>query len=222
MAKVTIDLTNYKDRVGTRVPEGRYRVAVEDVEEGKAKSSGNTMINVWFRVVGGEQDGATIIDRFPITDNALFRLVDFMQALGIPTPKKRLQIDINKWLGKQVDVDVEDGEPYNGRVRSEVRGFMRPAKAAKAEAADDLDLDDEDEEDDVDELEDDAEGFDEDVDSDDSYEAEEVEEQPKPKAKAKAKPKAKAKKKPEPEPEEEDDSDDDGELDLDLDEVELD
>lgn len=132
---VTIDLTNYKDRVGQRVQPGRYRVVVDDVEQDTARS-GNTMINLWLRIVDGEFAGSTIIDRLVLTENSLFRVVGFMQAIGLPTPKKRLKINIQNFVGKQLDVDVDDGEPYNGRVKSEVRGYNRLAGASAENSAD--------------------------------------------------------------------------------------
>jgi hypothetical protein len=119
-----VDLTNYKDRVGNRVVPGRYRVLVEDAELDQSKA-GNPMVNLWLRVQGGEFDGATIIDRLTITDKALFRVVGFMQAIGLPTPRKRLKINVRAFQGKVLDIDVEDGDPYNGRVKSEVRGYVR-------------------------------------------------------------------------------------------------
>lgn len=139
MAKITIDLTNYKDRVGARVKPGRYRVQVEDVEETTARS-GNTMINLFLRVVGGEFDGSNLMDRLVLTEKSMFRVVGFLQAIGYPTPKKRLAIDIEKFVGKFLDVDVDDGEPYQGRVRSEIRGYSRIAKSEepKEEPADDF------------------------------------------------------------------------------------
>src|SRR5699024_1661645 len=72
--KVTIDLSNYKDRVGSRVAEGTYRVLVEDAEQTEARS-GNAMINLFFRIQGGEFDGATIVDRLVLTEKSLFRVV---------------------------------------------------------------------------------------------------------------------------------------------------
>lgn len=131
--RVTIDLTNYKDKVGSRVPPGTYRVVVEDAEVDQSKA-GNPMINLWFRIVGGDVDGSTIVDRLVMTEKSLFRAVGFMQALGLPTPKRRLQVNIATWVGKQLEIDVEDGEPYNGKVKSEVRGYNRiPKTAAKTE-----------------------------------------------------------------------------------------
>lgn len=127
--QITVDLSNYKDKVGSRVPEGRYRVVVEDAET-DTSAAGNPMINLWLRVVGGESDGATLVDRLVLTHKSLFRVVGFMNALGLPTPKKRLQVNIRAWVGKALVVDVADGEPYNGRVKSEVRGYERVRSAA--------------------------------------------------------------------------------------------
>ena len=133
--KITLDLTNYKDRVGGRVEPGTYRVVVDDVEQDQSKA-GNPMINVWFRVEGGQFDGATITDRLVLTEKSLFRVVGFLQALGYPTPRKKLQLDTGKWLNQRLEITVDDGEPYNGRVKSEVRGYAKIAKAEKQSEAD--------------------------------------------------------------------------------------
>lgn len=132
-SKVVIDLTNFKDRSSSRVPEGRYTVVVEDTELAKTKNN-DDMINVWYRIVGGDEDGQTIIDRLTLTEKAMFRVVGFMKAIGLQTPNKRLQINVDKFIGKRLQIDVEDGEPYKGRVSSEVRGYMK-APAASAPAA---------------------------------------------------------------------------------------
>jgi hypothetical protein len=134
---LTIDLSNYKDKVGSRVLPGRYRVIVEDAEKTKA-ASGNEMINLWLRIQGGEFDGSTIIDRLVLTENSLFRVVGFMQAIGFPTPKKRISLNLRQFTGKVLDVDIEDGDPYNGRVKSEIRGYFRVAGTAEVEEAVDL------------------------------------------------------------------------------------
>lgn len=128
---MVVDLTNYKDRVGSRVPPGRYRVVVDDVEPDRS-SAGNPMINLWLRIQGGEFDGQTLVDRLTITEKSLFRVVGFMQAIGLPTPKKKLQIQPRKFVGQKLDVDVDDGEPYNGRIKSEVRGYVRIPKSQQA------------------------------------------------------------------------------------------
>lgn len=133
-----VDLTNYKDRVGSRVIPGRYTVVVDDAESDTARS-GNPMVNLWLRVQGGEFDGATIIDRLVMTEKSLFRVVGFMQAVGLPTPRKRLKLNIRQFVGKTLQIDVVDGEPYNGRVKSEVSGYMRNVGADSEDDTTDLD-----------------------------------------------------------------------------------
>lgn len=140
-----VDLTNFKDRVGTNVPEGRYTVQVEDIEidtSNGAATKGSRMLIVFFRVTSGDHEGATLIDRLIVHDKTMFRVVGFMQALGIPTPKKRLKLDVNRFIGRMLQIDVEDGEPYNGRVRSEIRGYLRIPKGQETTEADLDDLED--------------------------------------------------------------------------------
>lgn len=138
-SNIVIDLSNYKDSGNVRIPEGRYRAVVDDVDLDKSRA-GNTMIKVWMRVLGGEHDGAIILDRLTLTDKAMFRVVGFMQGIGIKTPKKKLQINLKTFLKRQADIEVVDGEPYNGRIRSEIAQYIRVAQP-KAEESSEDDLD---------------------------------------------------------------------------------
>lgn len=130
---LVLDLSNYKDRVGSRLVPDTYRVQVEDAEitESAAK---NQMINLWFTVMEGEFQGSTVVDRLVLTEKSLFRVVGFMQGVGLPTPKKKLKINVRQFVGRVLDIDVEDGEPYNGRIRSEVRGYRKVAGAQQSVA----------------------------------------------------------------------------------------
>lgn len=134
---LVIDLSNYKDRVGSRVPEGPYRVQVEDAES-TTSSTNNPMVNLWLRIVGGEFDGQTITDRLVMTDKSLFRVVGFLQAINIPTPKQQIKINLRQIIGRYLEVDVADGQPYNGRVRSEVRGYNRVVTSGGGDVADEF------------------------------------------------------------------------------------
>jgi hypothetical protein len=134
--ELVIDLSNYKDRVGTRVIPARYRVQVEDAESTES-SNHNPMVNLWFKVIGGEFDGATITDRLVLTEKSLFRVVGFMQAIGLPTPKRKLKVNIRQFVGRVLDIEVDDGEPYNGRIRSEVRAYYKVPKGEGTDQSDD-------------------------------------------------------------------------------------
>jgi len=129
------DFSDYKDKAGSRVPPGRYRVMVADSELDTAKS-GNQMVNLWLRIQGGEFDGMDIVDRLVLTPNSLFRVHGFLTAIGIKVPRKRLEFNLRQFANQILDIDVEDGDPYNGRVKSEVRGYLRVARANTEKPAD--------------------------------------------------------------------------------------
>lgn len=141
------DFTNYKDTSTAHVPAGTYHAEVSDFEETTSKAS-NTMFVVYLEITQGPHAGQQIIDRLPQTEKAMFRSAAFLQALGVKIAKKKIALNPRSLIGRPVDIVVEDGEPYNGRVKSEVREYLRATKPAKAEPTDDP-MADEDETDEV-------------------------------------------------------------------------
>lgn len=133
---LTFDFTNYKDTSTAHVAPGTYRAEVSDFEETTSKA-GNAMFVVYLEIIEGPHAGQQIIDRLPQTEKAMFRSAAFLQALGVKIAKKKIALNPKALIGRPVDIVVEDGEPYNGRVRSEVREYLRATKPAKAEPADD-------------------------------------------------------------------------------------
>lgn len=126
MGQYTLDLSGYRERLSATVPEGRYLAQIDDVEQTKTSSTNKDMFNVWVRIIDGPHAGAVIIDRLTITDKALFRIVGFLNGLGLPTPKKRLTLNTQQWVGRKVWIDTRIGEPYRGRPgRSEIEGYTR-------------------------------------------------------------------------------------------------
>lgn len=138
------DFTNYRETGSARVPAGTYRARVNDFGEAESKA-GNVMFVVYLEIIDGPYTGKQIIDRLPQTEKAMFRSAAFLQALGVKITKKRIALNPKSLIGRPVDILVEDGEPFNGRVKSEVREYLRATKpAAKAEQVSDLpDEDDE-------------------------------------------------------------------------------
>ncbi len=131
---VTIPLAGYKEQQSARVPAGRYRVLVEDAELETSKQR-NQMIKVWLKIQdAGEEQGKTLIDRLVLTEKSMFRVVNFLDSIGIPTPRKDFNIRLAQIKRKLADVDVEDGEPYQGRVKSEVRGYNRIRGPVRSES----------------------------------------------------------------------------------------
>lgn len=130
---LTFDFTSYKDTSTAHVPAGTYRAEVSDFEETTSKA-GNVMFVVYLEIIDGPHAGQQIIDRLPQTERAMFRSAAFLQALGVKIAKKKIALNPRALIGRPVDIVVEDGEPYNGRVRSEVREYLRATKPAKAKA----------------------------------------------------------------------------------------
>lgn len=132
----TLDLSGYRERLSATVPEGRYLAQIDDVEQTKTSSTNKDMFNVWVRIIEGPHAGAVIIDRLTITEKALFRIVGFLNGLGLPTPKRRLTLNTQQWVGRKVWIDTRIGEPYRGRPgRSEIEGYTRyVAETAEADA----------------------------------------------------------------------------------------
>lgn len=135
-----IDLSNYKERFGSRVPEGKYTVRVDDAELDTSKA-GNQMINVWYVIANGEHAGQTITDRLVLSEKSMFRVVAFMHAIGLSTKKQKHTLSTRTLIGKVLTITVEDGEPYNGNVRSEVKAYERPSAVVSATQSDDLEND---------------------------------------------------------------------------------
>lgn len=133
---LTFDFTNYKDTSTAHVAPGTYHAEVSDFEETTSKA-GNAMFVVYLEITEGPHAGQQIIDRLPQTEKAMFRSAAFLQALGVKIAKKKIALNPRSLIGRPVDIVVEDGEPYNGRVRSEVREYLRATKPAKVEPADD-------------------------------------------------------------------------------------
>lgn len=133
---LTFDFTNYKDTSTSHVPAGTYHAEVSDFEETTSKA-GNAMFVVYLEITEGPHAGQQIIDRLPQTEKAMFRSAAFLQALGVKIAKKKIALNPRSLIGRPIDIVVEDGEPYNGRVKSEVREYLRATKPAKAKAEDD-------------------------------------------------------------------------------------
>lgn len=131
---LTFDFTNYKDTSTAHVAPGTYRAEVSDFEE-TASKAGNVMFVVYLEITSGPHAGQQIIDRLPQTEKAMFRSAAFLQALGVKIAKKRISLNPKSLIGRPVDIVVEDGEPYNGRVKSEVREYLRATKPAESKPA---------------------------------------------------------------------------------------
>ena len=186
--KKKLDFTNVESFA--KAAEGRHRVKIVEINE-QTSQGGDDMLVFVFEVIKGESKGARVYENCVLTDKALWKLQQILQAIGIKCDGK-VALDLDKLIGKVCEIDVFH-EEYEGRTRARIGEFF---KATSAKSSDDEDVDDED-----------------DIDDEDDDEEEE-EPAPKKSKKSKKQPaKGKSKKQPEPDPEEDDidDEDDDEE-----------
>ena len=179
--KKKLDFTNVESFA--KAAEGRHRVKIVEINE-QTSQGGDDMLVFVFEVIKGDSKGARVYENCVLTDKALWKLQQILQAIGIKCDGK-VALDLDKLIGKICEIDVFH-EEYEGRTRARIGEFF---KATSAKSNDDEDVDDED-----------------DIDDDD-----EEEEEPAPKKSKKQPAKGKSKKKPEPDPEEDEDEDDEDE-----------
>lgn len=120
-----LDLSSYRPMVSDKVPDDRYLAMVDDYDFSKSKS-GNDMFTIWVRIVTGPYAGSVIIDRLVTQGKGLFKIVGFMNGLGLPTPKRRLSVNPEQWKNRKVYIDTSEAEPYRGRpTTSQIDGYSR-------------------------------------------------------------------------------------------------
>lgn len=181
--KKKLDFTNVESFA--KAAEGRHRVKIVEINE-QTSQGGDDMLVFVFEVIKGDSKGARVYENCVLTDKALWKLQQILQAIGIKCDGK-VALDLDKLIGKICEIDVFH-EEYEGRTRARIGEFF---KATSAKSNDDEDVDDEDDIDDEDE----------------------EDEEPAPKKSKKQPAKGKSKKKPEPDPEEDEDDDLDDEED---------
>jgi hypothetical protein len=178
-----IDFTNVSAGGGEfnrahRVP-GDYLAKITDVKAGKSKQ-GNPQ---WRFTI--KQGSATYPYYCQFAENTLWKLRTLMAAAGINIPSKKVNLDPNKAVGKEIGISLDDHE-YNDKLFSEIIAVFPKAELPGA----DTEAEDEDEEDEDEEDEETEETEDE---TDEEEEEEDEPEPPKRKKKTKAAKKTKRK-----------------------------
>jgi hypothetical protein len=120
----TIDFSRVKDADEfTPVPDGRYAVEVESVEEDVNKN-GDDVLKLRLHVIDGEHAGAIIFDRLYFTERALPRVKLVLKALGIE-PAGSIEVTPELLQGRKCVVDVLI-DTYQKTDGSEGRSNMVP------------------------------------------------------------------------------------------------
>lgn len=151
---------------------GVYQAVIDDYDLGVAKSSGNEMLTLTYKVITpGSEKSKKLWDRIVLTDKAAWKMDQFLQAVGKATKKKRKgTLDLDDLIGETLTVNVRQGE-YNGDPTAEVARVSAPADEDDLdEDLEDEDLEDEELEDEDEDLEDEEEDDEEEEDEDEDDE----------------------------------------------------
>lgn len=116
MAKISIDFSDVKapSFVTLHQAPGVYNAEIAGMEITKTKKDNTDMIV--FAIKAG-------VGRYPyyckLVPNQLWKLRELIEAAGTKVPSKVVQIDPDKYVGKKINVELED-DTYNGKLRSRV------------------------------------------------------------------------------------------------------
>lgn len=192
----TLDMTNVKDGSAfnkKRQPEGDYKAKITSVESVNKKDDKSK--KMWLFSIKVNSGVYPFYCGFG--ENELWKIRNLWAACGKTIPKKRVKLDPNSIVGRDIGVTLQDTE-YDGKMQSEIGAtFPTSELAENDEDIDDEDVDDEDEDDEEDEDEDESSDDDEDEededddeddeDEDEDDDEEEEEEEPEPPKKLKKK-----------------------------------
>lgn len=173
----TLDFTNVKDGGGQfnkrRQPEGDYRGTILKVVTVSKKD--NKRIKQWLFSI---KVGTGVYPYYcGFEENVLWKIRNLFVAAGMNVPKKKVSVDPNKIVGKDIGVTLEDDE-YEGKQQSVIASTF-PVSELESDGEEDEEEEEEESEDEEDEDED------EDEEEDEDDEEEEEPEPPKKKGKKK-------------------------------------
>lgn len=157
--KIRIDFSKTEERSGwntRQIPAGIYKAKIASVKETEAQD-GTAMLVYGFQPVNKRFRTRLFPFYCKLQQNQLWKLRDLLVAAGEKIPKKALNIDPNKVVGREIAIEVED-DVWEGKVRSQVQAVYN---------SDLVDEDDDTVEDSEDQTEEAAEEFEEDEDWDD-------------------------------------------------------
>lgn len=138
--KQALDFTNVKEGGKfrkTRQVAGEYRATIMDVEDARKKDGGDPM---WLWTI---KCGPGIYPLYTAFDeNQLWKIRNIFVAAGQTVAKKRLSVDPNKIVGKDIGVVLEDDD-YDGKEQSSIAATIPLSDLTQDDESDEEGVDDE-------------------------------------------------------------------------------
>jgi len=111
---LTIDFSGVQDGGQSLIPPGDYVFKITKVEQKTSKKeNGSKYLNWTLKGVNGDAKGSTIYNITSLKPTALWNLYNFLVAVGVEVPKKKIKVDLDKVIGKYIGCTIENDE-YEG------------------------------------------------------------------------------------------------------------
>lgn len=114
----TVDMSNVKEGGNfnkNRIPSGDYLAKIVKVED--AIASGDKTPQYLFTIQIVSHSATKLPYYCKLQENQLWKLRNILVAAGMSVPKKRINLDPNKVVGKEIGVSMVDDE-YDGKDKS--------------------------------------------------------------------------------------------------------
>jgi hypothetical protein len=115
--KAVLDFTNVKENSGINPkhrPAGDYRVKIAKVIANKSNAGNNQWV---FTLVPTDMLSAAYPYYCTLNPDSLWKVRNLLIACGIDVPKKKLNVDPTRLIGKEIGVTLDDDE-YEGKMKS--------------------------------------------------------------------------------------------------------
>jgi hypothetical protein len=111
---------------GFHIPEGEYGMKVDSVNKG-VSSNDNDQLEWIFKGTEGKAKGKTFYFYTPLIEQALWKLRQTLEALGVEVPDSAMDIDLDELEGLECTGEVIDDE-YKGKTRSKLDKIVSDAE----------------------------------------------------------------------------------------------
>ena len=144
MSRRTIDFSSVKEASAyapRRLPEGTYRAIITKVDETTSKA-GNPM---WVYAISPTEHPTAVYPYYLLLEEKhLWKLRALLLAAGKDVPRKKVAVDPESIIGKEIMIDLEDDE-WEGREKSVIAGVFKcdepPQPALVSDEEIDFDVD---------------------------------------------------------------------------------
>lgn len=130
--KQVLDFTNVKESSGINPkhrPAGDYRVKISKVTEETSKKGNLQWV---FVMVPTDMQSAAYPYYCQLEENTLWKVRNLLIAAGIDVPKKKVNVDPNKLVGREIGVTLDDDE-YEGKLKSVITAVFPASDLDDAE-----------------------------------------------------------------------------------------